>query len=757
MRSRKLKRELYTLYFSIGGFAVIWQTILLREFLVVFSGNELTLGVVFAFWLLGVTLGAYLGGKIARRYLIGIGSLFLAFSFFAICASALLVFIRGAKSIFDIQAGQVAPFGTIVLSALLTASPAAFPIGLFFPMAAKCAHQMGIGEKSIGVVYSFEAVGATVGGVVFTYLLVGRFDSFTILGGTFLAASTLYLVAGLFSGKLPSLIMQGVFIIVVAVLLVVGVFENLDQRCVNWRWTRIAPGLTLLENKDSKYQNLAAGRLFEQYSIYGNGEVFTSFPDPHGYETDAHFIACQHPAPKDMLIIGAGGESLVRFLLLHAPRQIDVVENDPVATKMIFEYLGKQDRLALSDSRVHLITDDGRWYVKTTQHRYDLVILNLPDPTTAMINRFYTLDFFRQLKRVMKPGGVVTCKVISSENYVGAEVGRIVGSIFVTLSKIFENVIVLPGDTARFFASDRPDTCTENWEVLQSRYVQRGFSDGAFSPVMFKFLMPKQRITAFREGLNDYKAALPNTDNRPIAYFYNLILWDQFSGSRIGGFLSRWHQKGPWPALFVIMVVGMLWIYRIRTTKRGSPERSAKALTTGLIFTTGFVGMGFEIEILMAFQNVYGSLYARIGLLVAMYMLGLGAGGGFVTFQLNRLKNHYLDALILTEIIILVLLAGFSFLCGNELAAIVFYGAILMMGVAAGAQFPLAAAYFRQKSTIDVAEIAGRIDWADHFGAFLGAALTGVVFIPVFGMGVACLIMAAMKLLSIVSLGFEKL
>jgi hypothetical protein len=49
-------------YFSLGAFALISQTMMLREFFVVVYGNELVFGVLLANWLVGIFTGALTGG-----------------------------------------------------------------------------------------------------------------------------------------------------------------------------------------------------------------------------------------------------------------------------------------------------------------------------------------------------------------------------------------------------------------------------------------------------------------------------------------------------------------------------------------------------------------------------------------------------------------------------------------------------------------------------------------------------------------------
>ena len=736
-------RTLAGTFFAVGAVALVLQTLLIREYLVVFSGNELSLGVVFACWLFGVTFGAFAGAGISRYLKSGL------FAYIAICCLLIfgsmvyLVLVRYARVLFEIPIGENESFFNLVKATFLVAAPAAFPIGFVFPIAAKLAASLGLGKRSIGMLYTCEASGATFGGVCFTYLLAGRLDSFNSLA-LFLIFAMAALSIFLFRSKKPGgrLVACLTMLLIGAVLL--GGFSALDNKMVRVRWQSIAPGLELIENRETRYQNLTVGRLAGQTSVYGNGKVFTSFPDPHRYEIEANLIACQHPAPKTALIIGIGAEGQVPFLLKHSIARIDYLETDSQAMEMVSNYLPAEDRKTLQSDKVRLIPQDGRYFVRHTQDTYDLVILNLPDPSTAMINRFYTMDFFRQVASIMRPGAVISLTATSAVNYVGNEIGLYIGSLYTTLQEVFEHLVVLPGDTAHFFASNAPGSCTDDWEVLARRFLNRGLSENGFNTVMFKILMPPERIENFRNGIMRYHDARLNTDARPVTYFYNLILWDQFSDGRLKSFLKSWQNLGIRSVFAFVFALGALFAALFFLLQAKSPQGASKSGASWIIFTTGLAGMGLEMIVLMAFQNVHGALYEKIGLLVALFMLGLSLGGGWMTrMQSKGVRSHFVY-LVGTELFLLLGSIGLATILKSPLPAFCYYLLVFLIGTGVGAQFPLAAAVAQTRDQ-ETGFIAGLIDWADHLGAFFGAALIGIFLIPVFGLQDTCLIIAAVK------------
>jgi spermidine synthase len=73
---------------------------------------------------------------------------------------------------------------------------------------------------------------------------------------------------------------------------------------------------------------------------------------------------------------------------------------------------------------------------------------------------------------------------------------------------------------------------------------------------------------------------------------------------------------------------------------------------------------------------------------------------------------------------------------------------VAITGVLVGLEFPIAGKlYLVRKGGVGIT--AGTIDSADHAGAFIGALLTGVLFVPLFGISGSCVIIAVLNLMSL--------
>ncbi|MFQ5787606.1 MAG: hypothetical protein ACE5H1_06450, partial [Thermodesulfobacteriota bacterium] len=471
---------------------------------------------------------------------------------------------------------------------------------------------------------------------------------------------------------------------------------------------------------------------------------------------------------------GMGG--LIREMLKHSIDELHYIELDPVLIELTRKYLPPDEIKALTDKRVKIFHVDGRYFVKRagTEGKYDLIFVNVPDPSTAFLNRFYTLEFFQETNDILEKEGILATGVSSAVNYLGEEVGNYVGSIYQTMHSVFPHVIVSPGQTNYFFASNSFDTATFDIQTLTKRYVERGVQSEYFSEHVFQTLLPPERVKFIAEEIKSRKGLRVNTDTKPVTYFFNLMLWDKLTGSQLGSvlkLLERSHLKIILIPVFVFLVCRIVYVIVFRRSL-GVQQRFN---SIAAIATTGFAGMALEIILIYAFQNIYGYVYEKIGLIIAVFMFGLAMGCGIGNRMIlqrttageeglpdkvsERKEKGWIKILIVLEAVI-VAYAFIMPLVLNQLSFLFFDSEYLFMilvvitGVLTGIEFPIASKlYFLRKG--ELGATAGTIDSADHAGAFIGAILTGVLFVPIFGITGSCVIIAGLNLMSLLFLVYH--
>ena len=492
----------------------------------------------------------------------------------------------------------------------------------------------------------------------------------------------------------------------------------------------------------------------------------TSFPDEYTYQFVAHLVMVEHPSPKRVLLIGGGIEGLLKEILKHGVEQLDVVLVDPAWQELVEPYLPAADLAALHDPRVELHHADGRFFVKSLPLlsppvKYDMVFCHEPDPSTGMLNRLYTREFFDDVKPILDEGGVFVTSISSAVNYIGEEVGLYTGSVYETLKRSFAHIVVTPGGTNTFFCSDSPGAVTDDPKVMEERYAARGIEPEEFKYLYEVEIMPPLRTQKLRERLEEETGRAVNSDFRPVTYYFNLILWGRFSGSRVAAVLVRIRNvKLPYILAGILVLLAARLFYRARSRRNPALHGRTDALLA--IGTTGMAAMGVEVVLLLAFQSIYGYIYEKIGIIVAVFMAGL-AIGGIIGARIARragrgenqnrgsagARSRWFGTLAITEGMIAVFLAATPLALwwlaragakpGVEPAFMVLVAAA---GFLTGLEFPIASrAYLATGARVGIS--AGMVDSADHIGAAAGAAAAGVILVPLLGIPAACVVFAA--------------
>ncbi|MCK5553894.1 MAG: hypothetical protein KAJ09_12160, partial [Deltaproteobacteria bacterium] len=154
------KLPLISAFIGMGAFAIIAQVLFIREFLVVFYGNELCLGMIFASWLAGITLGAWVGSKARLNFLHSLSILVILLILVSTILPPLIYLTRITREVFAILPGEFIPFPFMFGASMIFISPFSFLIGFIFPFACKAYVELG-GESAVGIgwVYILEAVG----------------------------------------------------------------------------------------------------------------------------------------------------------------------------------------------------------------------------------------------------------------------------------------------------------------------------------------------------------------------------------------------------------------------------------------------------------------------------------------------------------------------------------------------------------------------------------------------------------------------
>jgi spermidine synthase len=730
----------------VGFTSITAQILLMREMVATFYGNELLFGLILTAWLGWVALGSW---TLPRLPVSGRGSGTVVLALGLALAGGLLPaeigLVRGARTLLGVTPGAFIEFGSLLAAIVLILAPLCLLTGFLFALAARLMAETG---GTGGQAYAWESIGAVAGGMLFSFVLIHWLNPFQI--ALLMLAANLSLAVYLVRASPPELAavvkFALVFVVLATAALPLGRF--LHAATLGWQWS------DLLFAADSPYGRLTIQARDGQRAFFENGLLAFETQGTFAEEV-AHFPLLAHPQPRSVLLIGGGVAGDVREILKHPVTRLTYVELDPLLIQAARTYLPPPDAAVLDDARLDLILTDGRLYVRQLSRlaayagsddpagAFDVVILDLPEPATGALNRFYTREFFAEVRRVLSPGGVFAFGLPSAENYWNPELARRNASLYHTLQAVFPHVLVLPGEHNFFLASELPLQVDPN--LLAGRLKERGLETRWVTPEYIEYVLGGDRFAEVQRQLGATGGVQINTDLTPICYYYDLAVWL----SRFYPGLTRSFQPGEvgrpgsrLPNLAWLALPMALGVLLVRWRRRWAAPAIAAVI--------GLAGMTIQMVLLFAFQVLYGSIYAQVSLIVTTFMAGLALGAAGIGWLLPRRSIASAGparwALIGLQLAIAAYTGLFVLVLHLSIPAPapVFPVLALVAGLLGGAAFPLVLGLMPGGQTAGRA--VGLLYGADLLGGCLGALLGGIIFIPLLGIPQTCALVALVAL-----------
>jgi spermidine synthase len=752
-----MKKSFIFSLFTLGFTSLISQVILLRELMVSFYGNEFFLGLVLAVWLGWVAMGSFWLVKLLKKIKDPLRILLSCHILVALLLPLLILLIRLAKSWTPVV-GQMPDLLPSLISAILTPAPLCLILGLQFTITTRCLNQpapasfrrKGVGQaaQSVNRAYFIESLGFVLAGLFFSYFLV--------LFNVWLAISILAFVNCLavllilFKNKYHFFKIISLILLFASALFALPFFNQaLEYQSQSWRFSK----QKLIKVINSPYGQLAVNQSLqnEQYNFYQSGLWLASNQENPLNESLAHFSLLQHPRPQNILLIGQGFGGLLNEILQHQPEKVYYLELDPWLIKTTWPYLPSDWQKTLKDPSVKIILADGRYFLKNNQEKFDLIIINLPDPSTALLNRFYTQECFEEIKNQLQESGILATYLSFSPNYQNQDLIKLEASIYQTLKKVFPQIIILPEEgTVLFLATGQKDILTTQADLLIERWQQRNLQTKFINQQYLNYVLTNKRIASLKKALIEEKVKI-NRDTWPISYAYNFLFWTNYFHPQLADFLKVFLKINFWWLVILsLLLVALVFLLRKRI-KQDKILWSAMAIG-------GFSLMAIEIILIFAYQSFFGYLYYRIALLIALFMLGLAGGTWLGVKQIQRKLIKFSSIAQVHLLIIIYALLIYFFFWSN------FFGQINLF-LSREIVFPLLAVLIGGLVGLEFAYInqlylgkknkpsqMGFIYSADLFGSCLGALLAALFLIPLLGILQTLLCLMIFNLLPIILL-----
>ncbi len=386
------------------------------------------IGVVLA----GISIGAYLGGKLADRYpqrrTLG-----------------WLLFLSGIATLLIAPVTNIAGyhFPTTLMLRILIVTTLTFFIpscilGMISPVVVKLAlRNIETAGNIVGKIYAFSTFGSIIGTFAAGFFLISWMGTRHIImsmGGILILTAIAW--GSLLKTKmaavgfllLPSVVIWGAHNIAFRPHLdsYTDYYKESDYFTIKVKQATSSDGKTplkalVLDNLIHSYVNLSDPLHIE----YKYEKIYSEVLQWKFGRNDT-FMS---------LTIGGGGYTFPRYMEVFYPKAtIEVVEIDPEVTRVVYQHLGLP-----KDTRIRTYNEDGRWFVMNCKGRYDLIFVDAYNDLSIPYH-LTTVEFAQLLKNILTPNGVILTNII--DNF---QRGSFLPSTIRTLREVFgkENVHVI--------------------------------------------------------------------------------------------------------------------------------------------------------------------------------------------------------------------------------------------------------------------------------------------------------------------------
>lgn len=424
LRTRERVPFAAVVYVAIGlsglcalGAEVVWTRLLS----LMLGASTYTFSIILAVFLTGLGVGSAGGSALARR----LPNPRLAFAWTQLLQMATVAW--AAWMIADIlpywpinPSLSPSPLFTMhldVTRAMWAVLPAAVLWGASFPLAlASVASGEGDSGRLVGGVYAANTVGAIVGALLFSLVLVPQ-------QGTHGASQSLVVVAGiaamfLFASELLStriaaaaglvVTLVGAVTILPRVAEVPSLLVAYGRYMVTWLGQ-----LDVLYVGEGMNSSIAVATLKSsgalQFHVAGKVEASNLPQDMRLQRMLADLPALVHPKPKSVLIVGFGaGVTAGSFVPFPDVDRIAICEIEPLIPQVVSTYFKKENFDVAHDRRTQITYDDARSFILTTDEKFDIITSDPIHPWVKGAAALYTKEYFESVKAHLNPGGVVT-------------------------------------------------------------------------------------------------------------------------------------------------------------------------------------------------------------------------------------------------------------------------------------------------------------------------------------------------------------
>ena len=402
------------------------------------------------------------------------------------CSVLLLFWLYGQVVNF-----RVALYGVVSLIGVL--------VGAEIPLLLRILNSEFEFKDVIARVFAADYVGALLASLLFPLLLVPRLG---LVRTGFMFGAINVGVAMVLLWRLPGKpAMVATRVLAVAGLIGLGVGFAVGDRAQSFAEAGQYPGQIIYANS-TPYQRVVLTSVAGEIQLFLNGNLQFSGRDEYRYhEALVHPAMTQVKSPRRVLILG-GGDGLAAREVLRYPsvEHVQLVDLDAGVTELFAHtaWLSRLNGGSLASPKLSITNIDAFQWLRTARDTFDVIVIDFPDPSNYSIGKLYTTSFYREVARVLAPGGVVVVQATSpfvARKAYWCVVETLAADGYAT--RPYHALVPSFGDWGFVLATRGP------WAVTRELPSGLRFLDAATMAGLFEFPPDSQRVTVLPNRLND--------------------------------------------------------------------------------------------------------------------------------------------------------------------------------------------------------------------------------------------------------------
>ncbi len=380
--------------------------------------------------LLIATASSYFLGDSIKQFSITIGSYMAAMgvgSYFSRLVSDENLLIKFIK--FELLLGMIGGFSVPLLyasfaytdyfqtSSVFLTLCIGFLIGLEIPFLSRLLEKHYSLKLNISNVLTVDYFGALIATLVFPFVLLPLLGTFkTSLFFGLLNMNIAVILLWAFSDSIAISKRKILWIYTLLVTLLLG-GTFLVSNVLLSKWSDNLYTDRIVFAKETPYQNVVMTKHKDDVRLYLNGNLQFSSSDEYRYhEALVHVPFNFNIRATQVLILGGGDGLAVRELLKHEViESIQLVDLDPEISRLAKnnKNMLRVNENSLNNPKVKVLNQDAYKYLLNTKKKFDLIIVDLPDPNNPSLARLYSKEFYKLIRLRLNPNGVFVTQATS--------------------------------------------------------------------------------------------------------------------------------------------------------------------------------------------------------------------------------------------------------------------------------------------------------------------------------------------------------